>query len=191
MNRFIFSVFNFALILLASCSENQQIEEEKESVIPAKYGELGDSITRLAQQTLLSKLSNALEIGGPVNAIKFCNVSAIPLTDSISMHCGATISRISEKYRNPMNKPSDKDRSILQFLSSSPKQDTLISKDGTITYYKSIRIGMPLCIQCHGEPIKDIELATLQVLDNYYEDDMAIDYTVGDFRGAWKVVFDK
>jgi hypothetical protein len=56
--------------------------------------------------TLKSNLKTAITNGGIEEAIKFCNTNAIPLTDSISNAKQLSISRISHKNRNLLNKAS-------------------------------------------------------------------------------------
>lgn len=109
--------------------------------------------------------------------------------DSLSMDYNVSIQRISGKNRNENNSPTAADKPVLEWLSSSEHNDTLVNSDDGYVYYKSIRIGMPTCLKCHGTPYQDIDTATVEVLNQYYPKDLARNYKIGDFRGAWKIGF--
>lgn len=48
---------------------------------------------------------------------------------------------------------------------------------------------MPTCLKCHGNKATDIDVATQEIIDARYPNDLATDYKLGDFRGAWKITF--
>ena len=58
-----------------------------------------------------------------------------------------------------------------------------------LVYYKPIRIALPACLKCHGEPISDIDVATSEKIQNLYPADLATGYKLNDFRGLWKIEF--
>ena len=180
---------NFLLIIpalfLFACANNAPDSVTSDM----HYQVVGDSLTNLAQQTLLKNVSGAMKQGGSIHAIEFCNLNASPIMDSLSELHGATISRVSEKNRNPNNKASGFEIELLTAMESLKLKDTLIAVGGATTYYKTIRLGMPACIKCHGVPNDDINEATLEALNRLYPNDLATGYTLEDFRGAWKVEF--
>lgn len=181
-------IFSFIpALLLFACTNNAPEGEEAGFV---NHQAQGDSITTAAQQVLLKNVASAMKQGGPVHAIEFCNLNASPLIDSLSGQHGATISRISEKNRNPNNKASGFEIELLTALESQQQKDTVVLNDDKITYYKTIRLGMPACIKCHGIPNDDINEATLEVLNRLYPNDLATGYKLEEFRGAWKVEFE-
>jgi cytochrome c len=45
----------------------------------------------------------------------------------------------------------------------------------------------PLCLNCHGEPGKQINEATFNAIKAKYPKDKAMGYKEGDFRGLWVV----
>ena len=159
---------------------------------------LGDRITDASQKTLLGNVKSAMQRGGPSEAVEYCNVRAMPLTDSLSTAYGVVIGRISRRNRNPDNTPRDEiDKEILQLYHKRyEKQQALQTRlvkgqDGHLRFYKPIFIGMPTCLKCHGDPKTDIAPATLKLLDEKYPYDEARGYHQGDLRGMWKVVFNK
>lgn len=158
---------------------------------PIDYKALGDSLAINAQQTLLFNVGNAMKNGGPVNAISFCNINASRLTDSLSIADNVKISRITRKTRNQKNRASEDELMILAELENNSIFDTLIENGNFRTYYKSIRIGMPTCLKCHGTTDEDIDPATLEKLKVLYPKDQATNYSMGEFRGAWKIIFEE
>lgn len=170
-----------------SCNENASIHVEE--ISPAKtidYEHIGDSLTTNAQAVLLSNVAGAIQNGGFAHAVDFCNLRATLLTDSLSSE-SFTISRISEKNRNPKNAASEMELNILQNFTTE-NNHTLVENDGKHIYYKAIRIGMPICLKCHGTP-ETLDTEASKMISDRYPNDKATGYKEGDLRGSWKVVF--
>jgi hypothetical protein len=109
--------------------------------------------------------------------------------DSLSKVHKLKINRISSKYRNEANVPTDFEIKILDYLQNTKNvKDTLVVSLGKATYYKSILIGMPTCLKCHGSD-KEIDKQTLEIINDRYPGDLAKGYKMGEFRGAWKIEF--
>lgn len=179
---FLPAFFTFTLI---SCQSSLHRNDYSRHAVPVS---LADSIVLLSQQTLVKTVSQKISEHGAPHAITFCNENALPLLDSISNIHGVFITRVSEKYRNPMNKPSKQDMVALKALSKGNIK-YYQNKNASI-YYAPIRIGMPTCLKCHGEA-KDIDAPTLSKIKELYPSDKAVDYKIGEFRGAWKVTYAK
>lgn len=153
------------------------------------YLEQGDAITAKMQEVLLQNVQSAMKKGGPEFAVDFCNTRAIPLTDSISENQHVRITRLSDKNRNPSNALSDAmDVEAWKQLKTDKKTFVKQSEDGKIQFYKPIELGMPACLKCHGTT-KEISPETATVIAQKYPEDKAIDYSLGDLRGMWKVEF--
>jgi hypothetical protein len=193
MTKFSFSlaISLFAILFLASCNSKQQSENAAKNEIDSiSFIQLGDSISTIMQRVLLSNVMQATKAGGPVYAVAFCNERAMPLTDSLSKKYNCEIQRISDKYRNPVNKPEKADEDVLlKFGSSDSGEPVFISGNGKVVYYKPIRIAMPACLNCHGNAENDIASKTLEAIMQRYPNDLAIGYNEGDFRGLWKITF--
>lgn len=179
------------ILFLVSCNTKQQKATETVKVIDsANLLQKGDSITTRVQKLLLANVMTAMKAGGPVNAVEFCNIHAMPLTDSLAGEYNCVIQRVSDKYRNPANKLSEADADILVKMSSSvPIKPVLASENGRMVYYKPIKIAMPACLSCHGSAGKEIESKTLEIITQKYPNDRAIGYKEGDLRGLWKITF--
>lgn len=199
MNRKLRSVVSYVLALAVAClslvSCGQSEEKEDAVVDRDALLMLGDSIAMLAQKTLLQNVSGAIAKGGADYAVDFCNLRALPLTDSIGKAGGVSIQRVTDRARNSANKISG-EREIALF---EQVRDSLANgktathylldglEKGTMVYYKPIMVGMPACLQCHGAPGADIAMATLDKIKEKYPDDEATGYSLGALRGMWKI----
>jgi len=180
-----------ATLFFASCNSVQQkATENGNSINTADFLQKGDTITALVQKVLLANVMTAMKTGGPVNAVSFCNIHAIPLTDSLAGEYNCIIQRVSDKYRNQANKLSEADADILAKMSSfNPMKPVLVSENGRMVYYKPIKIAMPACLKCHGSLGKEIDSKTLEIINQKYPNDLATGYKEGDLRGLWKITF--
>ena len=181
----------FAILVLASCNPMQKPDASaKNEFDTLAFMKRGDSIANAMQEVLLKNVMLATKTGGPVYAVAFCNERAIPLTDSLAKEYDCQIQRISDKYRNPANKPVGNDEAVLiKMRSSKPAKSVVVSENGKAIYYKPIKIAMPACLNCHGTEGKEIASKTLAVIKQKYLDDKATGYKEGDFRGMWKITF--
>jgi hypothetical protein len=93
--------FLLAITTLSACSnpKQQTISEEEKAALML----LGDSISMEMQNVLLQNVAAAIQKGGTDYAVEFCNIQAMPLTDSIADHLKVYIQRLSDKNRNPAN----------------------------------------------------------------------------------------
>src|SRR5699024_3963891 len=142
-------------------------------------------------------LSNvAAEIGrtGPEGAVDYCNIKAIPLTDSIARSYSAEISRLTDKNRNPDNAlREDKDLHAWEQIREMMNDTTITEKhlvlreDDEVFYYKAIPLGMPTCLVCHGHKDSDIAVTTQKMIHEKYPFDKAFGYELGELRGIWKI----
>lgn len=175
----------FAILLMASCNNTrfEPISEEERISLQ----QLGDSISSEMQTVLLKNVGEAIQQGGTEFAVGFCNLEAVPLTDSISKKHQVKIQRLSDKNRNPKNAvESESDKLAWEKIKKEKTDFIKQTQTGEIYYYKPIPIGMPTCIQCHGNR-SDISKKTLEVIDIKYPDDKATGYEMGDLRGMWKI----
>lgn len=172
---------------LISCGENDSHAIEVKSI---DYQSIGDSISNLAQQALLKEVSAHLQADGVAATLQYCNSNALGLTDSLSELYAVTLSRLSLKNRNPLNVPSTQEAELIGLMEKHQTYDTVIYNDKTPTYYKTIRVGMPACLKCHGVPQQDISPETLTLIDSLYPQDLAKNYAFGDFRGVWRIQFE-
>jgi hypothetical protein len=174
--------------------------QEKEPENRAFFLEKGKEIAQKTQTILLQNVAQALQKSGTAGAVAFCNLAALPLTDSLAQNLQASdyqfeIRRISLKNRQVRNRVSDPETiSLLHFWEKAVQEkkslsDTIFILDNEkVRYLKPILIGMETCLKCHGKK-EEIDSATWQVLQNRYPEDKAFGYQMGDLRGAWEITF--
>lgn len=152
-----------------------------------------DSIATASQKELLRNVSAAIQEGGTVHAVGFCNIMAIPITDSLSGTHHVSISRITDRTRNPENGlKTENDKAVFgSFKENNNLVDSLLIENNKIIYCKRINTAMPACIKCHGNLKTDIEPATLAKIKTLYPNDQATAYSMGEFRGLWRIEKDK
>lgn len=168
--------------IVASCKQATQNEKQISAL-----KRQADSIATVSQMILLQNVAGAIQKGGIDYAIEFCNIQAMPLTDSIADHLKVYIQRLSDKNRNPDNAIQTQMDSIAWEKMKSEKTDfTKQDKNGEVYYYKPILIAMPTCIKCHGGK-NDISESTQRIINQKYPNDKAVGYQMGDLRGMWKI----
>lgn len=197
------------IILLAACDTGSQrsfnreaLQEEMRNREPKKLSEAqiiaeayrqGEEIAESTQQQLMARLKESINQGGTTNALQYCNIQALSLTDSASRNHQVLIKRTSLKLRNPKNAPTELEQQLLEAYQYNADQnlplEANVQRIGNdyLLYTKPITIGSALCLQCHGQPEKDIEQETLQLINRLYPNDQARSYQMGDFRGIWSI----
>jgi hypothetical protein len=146
-------------------------------------------------QTLGKNLKHELKKGGINKALKFCALNAYNITTKIqAKYPNATIKRISLKPRSPLDKPNKEETIILQTFEKLKKlklkpKNLVIEKENKKVIYKPLYISKKVCLKCHGniEPNSKIS----QTLKQYYPNDKATGYKLGDFRGAVVITLEK
>ena len=109
-------VFLFAASAMLACNSpkiktpTKEIEAEQ---IEINYSELGNLIALQTQQALGSELKAAMQRGGVAEALNYCNLKAIPLTDSLAKFYAVSIKRATSKPRNASNAATETEQEIL------------------------------------------------------------------------------
>ena len=159
------------------------------------YLKQGKEIALATKSVLGQNLMQAIQKGGVMNALEFCTVQAIPLTDSMSMVLNAKVKRVSDKPRNPMNAASKEELQIMDHYSVQMKNKKTIQPevktydDYVVGYYPIETNSM--CLQCHGKVGKDVDLQTDKMIKKYYPNDKATGYASNELRGLFIVEMQK
>ena len=156
------------------------------------YADIGLEYALETKKLLGKNLMGTIQKKGTIEALEFCNIQAMPLTDSMSVHYNAKIKRVSDKNRNPSNKANAEElKYIAQFKTQMAAKEDIqpvtIDKGNKIQFYYPIETNT-MCLQCHGKEIKP-EVAK-QIL-KLYPKDLAIGYEESEVRGIWSITFDK
>ncbi len=137
---------------------------------------------------LKPRLKQALAEGGPANAIGVCADIAPGIADSLSDQSGWTVRRVSLKSRNASRAvPDNWEKSVLlefdrrQAAGENPADIRLGEIVGGQYRYMQAQVVEPVCLVCHGQ---DLAQETTQTLHDYYPDDWATGYSLGEVRGA-------
>jgi hypothetical protein len=156
----------------------------------------GDLISETTQKVLGSKLKEVLQQEGIPQALRYCNVHAYPIIDSLQTIFKADIRRASLHTRNPDNAPGKNEEEIIKeyvknmHTGETPGTKVVFDKEHII-YYKPIILNSPLCLNCHGEVGKDITEENHQIIKSLYSNDQATGHKIGDLRGIWSISFSK
>ncbi len=180
-NYFLIAV---SAILLLSC---------KSKIDNATYFEIlkkGNETATLAQSVLLANVGQAMQTGGPVYAVEFCNLKASTIVDSLNSTNNCVISRISAKNRNPENElKTNSDQILWSIFETGILKDTIIQENKKLIYYKPIKTAIPACLKCHGELGTDIDSNISEKLKNLYPAVFATCYKLNEFSSLWKIEF--
>jgi hypothetical protein len=156
--------------------------------------EQGRLVTQRAAGILSSNLLAALARGGPTNALEFCHVQAIALTEG-SGQPGVQVRRVSHRPRNPANRATTNELAVLGQFRDRLKPGAglppvlVTNATGQVTFYSAIVLNTPLCLQCHGQAGTEISAGTQEVLRRLYPKDEATGFKLGELRGLWRVNF--
>ena len=195
MRLFILSII--FLFLLVSCQENQKSSNEITTEDIALIKPVGDQIAKNLVKSLQKELKTAIEEGGFSEAVKVCNLEAIPISEIIaaSLEKNIEIKRTSHKYRNPDNAPNEYETYALNHFEKLIAEGKAIpeyylqkysERENTIYYYyKPMTVGAK-CLTCHGND-STVSPQTKQMINEFYSEDKAIDYEEGDFRGLIRI----
>jgi hypothetical protein len=173
----------FALLFIMACAAAISAEPATDS--------LQKTARALAQEfvgLLKPQLKRALADGGPSNAISVCADVAPGIATSLSTQSGWTVERVSLNSRNASRAiPDSWEHNVLLEFDRRQRAGEEASSisfgqvvGGQYRYMQAQGVE-PLCLTCHGKGLADTTVETLQ---EYYPDDMATGYSLGQVRGA-------
>lgn len=171
-----------------SQSGKKAVEAKK----PKTIEEIGLEYALSTKKILGKNLMGAIQKNGTLAALEFCNIQAIPLTDSMATKHNATIKRVSDKNRNPNNKANAEElKYIAQFkadiIAKKEIKPVVLEKGNKIQFYYPIETNS-MCLQCHGKQIKpEVQKQILKL----YPKDLAVGYGENEVRGIWSISFNK
>jgi Protein of unknown function (DUF3365) len=186
--------FFLLLIFIAfACNNNgKKSKNEQQLLQQAATLAKGDKIVKITFDTLKNILVQTISEKGLAQAVRFCNLKALPITGTYAME-GITISRVTDKTRNPKNSLADADKitwdNYKNLLANNDSlKPVVVSRNNEHHYYKPI-LMQSMCLNCHGNPGKEIPMDLVPVIDSLYPSDKAKGYKTGDLRGMWHIVF--
>lgn len=179
-------LFCVILISLYACTDDTAQQESFNQSATAKIKQLAKG--------LKTELSTAMQSGGPIAAVKACNIKAPQITSQLNDEL--IIKRTSLKLRNPTNAPDAWEKQVLysfeKQLSSGTPIEQLVYKEKIETEagasFRMMR-AIPtqgVCLTCHGDTNDMSDELTL-ALKQAYPNDLATGYQAGQIRGAFSV----
>ncbi len=158
------------------------------------YADIGMSYAKSTKATLGKNLMGAIQKEGVLHALSFCNVQAMPLTDSMATKHNASIKRVSDKNRNPKNKANPEELEYISVYKKVVKngeepEPIVVERGEKVNFYYPI-VTNDMCLKCHGTPGQEIQTETLKRIQQLYPNDKAIGYGVNEVRGIWSISFD-
>ncbi len=140
---------------------------------------------------LKPQLKQAMAAGGPTHAIAVCADIAPQIADALSDESDWSVRRVSLKSRNASRAVPDAwEKNVLlsfnqrQAAGDAPAQLHFGEVVNGQYRYMQAQVVEPLCLVCHGEALAGDVQETLQ---EYYPDDWATGYSLGEVRGAISV----
>ena len=112
----------------------------------------------------------------------------------MAINQNARIKRVSDRNRNPKNMANTME---LQYITKTklkiknqekPTPQLQKIENKTVGYYPIITND--LCLKCHGNPNKEIDNKTYQMIAQKYPEDKAIGYALNELRGIWVIEMD-
>jgi hypothetical protein len=189
------SIYFLVIVLIAmiACENTDKSTKKLSTKEKTTYIEEGKQIAKTTAATLSARLKQKVKEGGIQGAIGYCNVNAYTLTDSISKVNNVIIRRVSENVRNLANRPDTIESNVIaeyekQIKAKSALKPTVVEVDGKARFMAPI-VLQPMCLNCHGTPVKHINKNDLANIRELYPDDEAINYKAGDLRGIWSITF--
>ncbi|WP_264559423.1 DUF3365 domain-containing protein [Flavobacterium sp. N2270] len=171
-------------------SGKEYVAQEKEKT----FADIGLEYALGTKKVLGKNLMGTIQKKGTIEALAFCNIQAMPLTDSMSVHHNAIIKRVSDRNRNPNNKANAEELKYIdqfkkQMVAKQEIKPVVVEQDNKVQFYYPIETNT-MCLQCHGKPenIKPDVQAKIKAL---YPKDLAVGYGENEVRGIWSITFDK
>lgn len=157
------------------------------------YTSKGKEVAGAVFKELSKNLQDQMKLGGTVQAIPYCNITAMPITSELADHYKVSIKRTSDRIRNPKNLPIAREKQILEIYHKAVAEKSelkpMVEKvDGLVTFYAPIKIQKN-CLVCHGVVSESVTVATDSILKSLYPDDKAKGYNEGDLKGIWSISF--
>jgi len=175
--------------------KGEWIQSGKKLVVdekPKTLDEIGLEYALATKAVLGKNLMGAIQSKGTLHTMEFCNLKAIPLTDSMSTYYNAKIRRVSERNRNPNNKANAEELKYIEQFKADlatkiESKPVVLEKGNQVQFYYPIPTNT-MCLQCHGTQIKPE--VSKQIL-KLYPNDLAVGYNENEIRGIWSITFDK
>ena len=183
-NLFLISAF---AVFTIQCTKTEKQPEVSTNEVATEIVEISsDSLESFAGQTkklLMKNVSQQIEKGGVESALDYCNIEAMPLTQKMSDKYGLDISRVSDKNRNPKNIANSEELQLIEEYKKQLLAGEILKPVRTDTHYYEPLVTNAMCLQCHGEPGKNVKPNVAVKIAKLYPEDLAMGYKENEVRG--------
>lgn len=169
--------FDSGLANLKTLAESKQQAQAAETAVPEA---VSNAVAEL-KGALGSALMTQIQQEGATEAVAYCSLEALPLTNQVSTETGVTVSRITDKPRNPNNMADEAGLAVLAEMAADKANGEMkphYQKDGRFYFPLTIQ---PMCLTCHGQNVAG---DVAEVIAQKYPEDQATGYALDDLRGA-------
>ncbi len=179
--------FFLTVVLIWTCQTAQTVHQPAEKELM----KTGAEITKSVGSELVKTVQQQMAEGGVDQALEFCRIQALPITDSLAKQFNVSIKRTSMRTRNPKNSPNNSELDVLSKMQGQKIFEPAISysENQNPVYYEPI-VLKDFCQTCHGFPGNSMTVETDSMIKAHYPDDRATGFSTGDLRGMWVVTFD-
>ncbi|WP_299525383.1 DUF3365 domain-containing protein [uncultured Lutibacter sp.] len=182
-------IFFAVLLSIISCGNNKFTKIEQE-----EYINKGKEITKTSFDELSTNLMTQMKLGGPQQAVTFCNTQAMPITHKMAEKFNVTVKRTSDRVRNSENKATERELQVIAAYKTLLENNSELSPIVEINSDKNKQFYAPIiinekCLVCHGKPNEQLNVKTDSLIKSFYPLDKAIGYKNGDLRGIWSIEF--
>jgi hypothetical protein len=184
--------FFFLLALTFSCDSPKADSPKVQNSVPEEISP--EAIVQEVSAELFMHLTEAFKSGSVASAVEYCSHNAQQIIkEKSNSYKNVIISRLTEKFRNPANRPRGEEAKILEKYDLANKSGYELEartheENGQIVHYSPIIIKSDLCLKCHGVIGETMTSEDHDDIKKFYQFDKAYGYRMGDFRGMWKVV---
>ncbi|WP_405611184.1 DUF3365 domain-containing protein [Polaribacter sp. Asnod1-A03] len=174
--------------------DKKMINNQQGNLDNEVYIKKGLNFALTTKAVLGKNLISKIQQEGALAALKFCNIKAYPLTDSMSIVHNANIKRVSDKPRNLKNKANTEELKYINVFKGDVKQQieskpVIVTTDDNVQFYYPIKTNA-MCLQCHGINNK-VKENTAEMLKKLYPNDLALGYNDNEVRGIWSISYNK
>ncbi|MBT8186989.1 MAG: DUF3365 domain-containing protein [Croceitalea sp.] len=157
------------------------------------HSEMGMKYAMETKKVLGANLMGKIQQEGVLQAVKFCNEQAYPLTDSMAQKLNAKIKRVSDKPRNVANVANEEELAHIahfkEVVAADDKVEPIMVQKGEEVHFYYPIVTNSMCLNCHGNKQSNIEPKVLTTLAELYPKDRATGYDINEVRGIWSIAF--
>ncbi len=163
----------------------KEVSEQRLGQVSPQQVQQAQAVLQPLKEQLRDALLDALEAGGPVNAIQVCRLEAPGIAAAQSTG-GVRVGRTSHRLRNPANAPAPWMEPLLGAYLEDPAgaaPRAVRIDEATVGYVEPIRL-QAMCLTCHGP---SVDPSLLEEIRRLYPEDRATGFQVDELRGMFWV----